>query len=152
MKINMIAAMATNRVVGQNNKLPWHYSQDLQHFKKITTGHTIVMGYNTFVSIGKPLPNRRNIVLSNEPIQWVETYGSIEEMMQQLEQEHVDQLFIIWGASVYQQFLPMADRIYLTHIKQAYEGDVYFPVFEDDFVQIEREETEEMDFAVYKRK
>lgn len=110
------------------------------------------MGYNTFVSIGKPLPNRRNIVLSNEPIQWVETYGSIEEMMQQLEQEHVDQLFIIWGASVYQQFLPMADRIYLTHIKQAYEGDVYFPVFEEDFIEIEKEVGEEMDFIVYQRK
>ena len=110
------------------------------------------MGYNTFVSIGKPLPNRRNIVLSRQPIQWVETYDSIEEMMQQLQQEHVDQLFIIGGASIYQQFLPMADKIYLTEIHKPYEGDVSFPTFESEFQEIQRISGEEMDFVIYQRK
>jgi len=79
-----------------------------------------VMGYNTFLSIGKPLPNRRNIVLSKVPVEGVETYTSIEDMMRQLESEHIDQIFIIGGASIYHQFLPMANYIYLTEIKKAY--------------------------------
>jgi dihydrofolate reductase len=91
----MIAAMASNRIVGKNNQLPWHYSQDLQHFKKVTSGHIVVMGYNTFLSIGKPLPNRRNIVLSKTPVEGLETYTSIEDMLKQLESEKVDQIFII---------------------------------------------------------
>lgn len=95
MLINMIAAMASNRIVGNNNQLPRHYSQDLQHFKKITSGHVVVMGYNTFLSIGKPLPNRRNIILSRTPVEGVETYASIEDMKKHLESEDIDQIFII---------------------------------------------------------
>lgn len=95
MIVNMIAAMASNRIVGNNNQLPRHYSQDLQHFKKVTSGHIVVMGYNTFLSIGKPLPNRRNIILSKTPVEGLETYTSIEDMMKQLESENIDQIFII---------------------------------------------------------
>jgi dihydrofolate reductase len=95
MIINMIAAMASNRIVGNNNQLPRHYSQDLQHFKKVTTGHIVVMGYNTYLSIGRPLPNRRNIVLSKSPVEGIETYESIENMMKQLQSENIDQIFII---------------------------------------------------------
>ena len=154
MIINMIAAMASNRIVGNNNQLPRHYSQDLQHFKKVTTGHIVVMGYNTFLSIGKPLPNRRNIVLSRTPVEGVETYASIEDMKNQLESEHIDQIFIIGWASIYRQFLPIADVIYLTEIKKPYEWDTSFPEFEQDFVEVERtpDESDEMDFVVYKRK
>ncbi len=148
----MIAAMASNRVVGKNNKLPWHYSQDLQHFKKITTGHIVVMGYNTFLSIGKPLPNRRNIVLSKKAVEWLETYTSIENMIKQLESENIQEIFIIGWASIYRQFLPIADSMYLTEIKKEYEWDTTFPEFESEFIEIEREETDEMDFVVYKRK
>lgn len=91
----MIAAMASNRIVGKNNQLPRHYSADLQHFKKVTSGHIVVMGYNTFLSIGKALPNRRNIVLYQEALEGIETYKSIEEMEKQLLSEHIDQIFII---------------------------------------------------------
>ena len=87
--------MASNRIVGNNNQLPRHYSQDLQHFKKITSGHIVVMGYNTFLSIGKPLPNRRNIILSKTLVEGVESYASIEDMKNHLESEHIDQIFII---------------------------------------------------------
>lgn len=144
--------MASNRIVGKDNKLPRHYSADLQHFKKITSGHIIVMGYNTFLSIGRALPNRRNIILSQQPVEGLETYDSIEAMMTHLQSEHIDQIFIIGWASIYRQFLPMADVIYLTQIKKAYEWDTSFPVFEDEFTEVEREQTEEMDFVVYKRK
>lgn len=91
----MIAAMASNRIVGNKNQLPRHYSQDLQHFKNVTSGHIVVMGYNTFLSIGKPLPHRRNIILSKTPVEGLETYASIEEMMKQLESENIDQIFVI---------------------------------------------------------
>lgn len=148
----MIAAMASNRVVGKNNKLPWHYSQDLQHFKKITTGHIVVMGYNTFLSIGKPLPNRRNIVLSKKAVEWLEAYTSIENMIKQLESENIQEIFIIGWTSIYRQFLPIADSMYLTEIKKEYKWDTTFPEFESEFIEIEREETDEMDFVVYKRK
>ena len=148
----MIAAMASNRIVGKDNKLPRHYSADLQHFKKVTSGHIVVMGYNTFLSIGRALPNRRNIILSQQPVEGIETYDSIEAMMKQLQSEHIDQIFIIGWASIYRQFLPMADVIYLTEIKKAYEWDTSFPVFEDEFTEVKREQTEEMDFVVYKRK
>lgn len=150
----MIAAMASNRIVGKNNQLPWQYSQDLQHFKKITSGHIVVMGYNTFLSIGKPLPNRRNIILSQLPVEGVERYDSIQNMMKQLTSEKIDQIFIIGWASIYRQFLPIADVIYLTEIKKAYEWDTSFPQFESDFVEVERtpDKSDEMDFVVYKRK
>lgn len=154
MIINMIAAMASNRIVGNKNQLPRHYSQDLQHFKNVTSGHIVVMGYNTFLSIGKPLPHRRNIILSKTPVEGLETYASIEEMMKQLESENIDQIFIIWWASIYRQFLPIANFIYLTEIKKAYEWDTSFPEFEHEFTEIERvsDESGEMDFVVYKRK
>ena len=91
----MIAAMSTNRVIGNNNQLPWHYSEDLKHFKEITTGKTIVMGYNTYKSIGKPLPNRRNIIISYAPVEGVETYASIPAMIDQLTSEGASEIFII---------------------------------------------------------
>lgn len=152
MIINMIAAMASNRIVGKNNQLPRHYSADLQHFKKITSGNVVVMWYNTFLSIGRALPNRRNIVLSQEPVEGIETYDSIEAMKKQLELEEINQIFIIGWASIYRQFLPMADIIYLTEIKKSYEWDTSFPEFEHEFAEVQREVTDEMDFVLYKRK
>lgn len=91
----MIAAMAANRVVGRDNKLPRNYPQDLQHFKHTTSGHVVVMGRKTFESIGRKLPNRRNIILSRTPVEEVETYADIDTMMKQLQSENIDQIFII---------------------------------------------------------
>lgn len=91
----MIAAMASNRIVGKENKLPRHYSADLQHFKTVTSGQIVIMGYNTFLSIGRALPNRRNIILAQEPVEGMEWYESIEAMMKQLTAEDIDQIFII---------------------------------------------------------
>lgn len=151
MKINIISGMAKNRVIGKNNALPWHYSEDLQHFKKITTGHIIVMGYNTYLSIWRPLPNRRNIVLSKTPVEGVETYDSIPALMEQLEKEGVSEFFVIGWAFVYQQFIDKADVLYLTEIKKEYEGDTFFPPFEERFEEVSREVWEELDFVVYKK-
>ncbi|MEI7562269.1 MAG: dihydrofolate reductase [bacterium] len=144
--------MASNRVIGKDNQLPRHYSEDLKHFKEITSNHVVVMGYNTYLSIGKPLPNRRNVILSFEKVEGLECYLSIDEMLKQLESEGIQEIFIIGGASIYKQFLPLANYIYLTEIKKDYEGDTFFPVFEDEFDEVSREVHEEMDFVVYKRK
>ncbi len=152
MQINMIAAMSSNRVIGNNNTLPRHFAEDFKHFKELTTGKVVVMWYNTFVSIGKPLPNRRNIILTSKTVEWVETFTSIDAMMDKLNADQVSEIWIIWGSSIYQQFLPHTNFIYLTEIKHAYIGDTYFPVFEDQFTQVGKEEHEEMDFLVYERK
>lgn len=152
MHINMIAAMSSNRVIGQDNQLPRHYSEDMKHFKEITTGKVIVMWYNTYASIGRPLPNRRNIILTSKVIEGLESFDSISSMLEKLNDEGVTEVYIIWWASVYQQFLPIADRIYLTEIKKAYIGDTYFPIFEDEFTQAGREEYEDLDFVVYEKK
>lgn len=95
MIINIIAAMAANRVIGHNNALPRDYPEDLKHFRALTNGHVIVMGRKTYESIGKPLPNRRNIVLTLTPIDGVECYSSIPEMLTTLEADHVEEVRII---------------------------------------------------------
>ncbi len=125
----MIAAVAENKVIGNKNALPWHLPADFKYFKETTLGKTIVMGLNTFKSIGeKPLPERKNVVLNNDP-NYIAPEGcflakSIEEVLEMAKSEEV---MVCGGASVYKQFLPYADRLYLTFIHQNFEGDTYFP-------------------------
>lgn len=128
MKISMIAAMANNRVIGLNNKMPWHLPLDLQHFKKVTLGKPVIMGRKTFESIGRLLPNRRNIVISRQTP--AETKGA--EWVQSLEQAFAlvagaDEVMIIGGGQIYQQCLPFATHLYLTEIDLTVNGDAYFP-------------------------
>ncbi len=127
--LSIIVAMASNRAIGKNNQLLWHISNDLKRFKRLTTGNPIVMGRKTYESLpGGALPNRRNIVLSDRleiaPV-GCELAHSIEEVLQMVKQE--TEVFIIGGGSVYEQFLPLADKIYLTRIEQQFEGDTFFP-------------------------
>lgn len=129
MIISLIAAMATDRVIGLNNAMPWHMPADLAWFKKNTLNKPIIMGRNTFESIGRPLPNRLNIVLSStaskDPrVTWV---NSIDEALKAA--GDVTEVVVIGGNKVYQQFLPLAQRMYLTHIDADVDGDTYFPDF-----------------------
>lgn len=146
--------MASNRVIGKDGKLPWDYPEDLEFFRAITREKVIVMGRKTHLAIWRPLPNRRNIILTSHKIEWLECYSSIPEMMKTLEAEWVEGLWNIWWANIYEQFLDIADYIYMTEIKKAYDGDTYFPAFEDKYEEIERKPnaTGEMDFVIYKRK
>jgi len=109
------------------------------------------MGLNTYYSIGRPLPNRRNIVLSSQEIQieWVEIFHSIPELLETVKDEK--EIFVIWWASIYKQFLPLADKVYLTEIKKEYDWDTFFPEFEKDFSEISREKHDDLDFVVYQR-
>lgn len=124
----MIAAMANNRVIGLDNKMPWHLPADLQHFKKVTTGKPVIMGRKTFESIGRPLPGRRNIIItrnSEYTAQGIETVTTPEAALKLV--CDVEEVMIIGGGNIYEQFLPKADRLYLTFIDLDVNGDTQFP-------------------------
>ena len=127
--ISIIVAIAENLAIGKNNDLLWHISEDLKRFKMITTGRTVVMGKRTFDSLPRrPLPNRRNVVITDVPgekIEGCEMAYSITEAINLCPKE--EENFIIGGASVYRQFLPFTDRLYLTRVHKPFEGDVFFP-------------------------
>lgn len=128
MNISLIAAMDRNRVIGKQNALPWYLPADLRHFKELTIGKPIIMGSTTFASIGKALPDRTNIILTRDPSFAAEgctTIHSVEEALAAA-QGH-DEVMIIGGANVFKQFLPMANKMYLTIIDTSLDGDVYFP-------------------------
>ena len=128
--LSAIVAMAENRVIGKDNQLPWHLPADLKHFKSITTGHPILMGRKTHESIGRPLPNRVNIILTRNPdyqAAGCTVVTSIETALQHAEQHHASVLFVIGGAEIYRQLLPAIQRIYLTIVHHAIEGDAHFP-------------------------
>jgi len=128
--ISAIVAMSENHVIGDQNHLPWHLPADLKHFKALTSGHPILMGRKTYESIGRPLPNRTNIVITRDPafkIPGCIVVSSIDEAMQHAELKNSKEIFIIGGANVYQQCLPYVSRIYLTIVHEEFEGDAFFP-------------------------
>jgi dihydrofolate reductase len=127
-KLALIAAIGRNRGIGRDGKLPWHISEDLKRFKQLTTGHAVLMGRKTFESLGRSLPNRRNVVLSSHPIPGVETYGSIPEALQAL--AGLDTVFVIGGGHVYAALLERADRLHLTLVDREVEADTFFPPYE----------------------
>ncbi len=146
--------MATNRTIWKDNKLPWDYPEDLKYFRKTTNGHPIIMWLKTYNSIWRPLPNRRNLVLTRQDIKinWVEIFHSIPELLDNLNKtEKNNEIFIIWWANIYKQFLPLADKIYLTQIKTDYDWDTFFPDFEENFTEVSREKHDELDFVIYNK-
>lgn len=134
MKISMIAAMAHDRVIGKDNQMPWHLPADLAHFKRVTLGKPVLMGRKTFESIGRPLPGRRNLVISRNPgyqAEGIEVVDSVEVALALLVSSAVEELMVIGGGHLYAEMLPSADRLYLTQIDLAVEGDTRFPAFDD---------------------
>ncbi|PAW68510.1 MAG: dihydrofolate reductase [Verrucomicrobiia bacterium Tous-C5FEB] len=134
MHLVAIVAMTTDRVIGRNGTLPWHLPEDLAFFKRTTSGHPIVMGRKTFESIGRPLPKRRNIVLTRDP-NWsapgTEVIHSPEDLTKLLDINGT--VYLIGGAEIYQAFLPHTDEILVTHVLEPHAGDTYLPRFEDEF-------------------
>lgn len=133
--ISIIVAIAENRAIGKDNKLLWHISEDLKRFKQLTTGHTLIMGRNTFLSLPNgALPNRRHIVISDvkdEHFEGCEMASSIKSAVSMA--GSAEECFVIGGGMVYKQFLPMAGKLYLTTVHQSFEADTFFP--EIDFSQ-----------------
>lgn len=124
--IKLIVAISKNRIIGDSNKLIWHLPADLKRFKEVTTGHPIVMGRKTFQSIGRPLPNRRNIIITRDntfEVEGCEVVNSIEEALLLTNND----CFIIGGGEIYKQTLPIAEQIYMTVIEEEFQGDTKFP-------------------------
>ena len=133
--ISIIVALARNRAIGLNGNLIWHLSADLKYFKRITTGHTVIMGYKTFLSLPnqRALPNRRNIIISSHLEQAPEGFELVHSIQEAVNMVHnEEETFVIGGGSIYEQFLPKADRLYLTRIDKEFEADTYFPYIDFD--------------------
>ena len=138
MRLSIVVAMDDNRLIGSKNQLPWHLPADLAYFKKLTTGKSILMGRKTYDSIGRPLPNRRNIVItrnSNISIPGCEVVSSIDHALE-LTKDDLE-VMVIGGASLCEQLLPKINRLYITKIDGEFEGDVFFPKYDDfDWLEV----------------
>ncbi|MBJ94796.1 MAG: hypothetical protein CMP23_10045 [Rickettsiales bacterium] len=137
----LVVAMSRDRVIGCDGGLPWHFSEDLRHFKQVTLEHAVIMGRRTWDSIGRPLPGRRNIVVTRRQgwaPQGCEVAGSLEEAIK-LARQHDSEPRIIGGATLYEQALPMATRLFLTEVDVEVDGDTHFPDFErGEWREVER--------------
>ena len=142
MIISLIAAMGRNRVIGKGNSLPWKLPADMERFRKLTSGKPVIMGRKTFESIGKPLRNRKNIILSRDKNYKAEGCTIVHTVQDALKAaEGAQEAMVIGGEQVFQKFLPMANRMYLTYIDKDFEGDAYFPEFDkNEWKETSREE------------
>lgn len=130
MLCSLIVAVAENGVIGGQNRLLWHISEDLRRFKTLTSGHPVIMGRKTFESLGRPLPNRTNVVITRQAIELpgCTVVHSLDEALARFGDE--EEVFVIGGAQIYAEALPRADRFYLTRVGHAYEGDTRFPAWD----------------------
>ena len=132
--LSIIVAIAKNNVIGKNNELLWNIPEDMKHFKETTTGHTVIMGKRTFESIGRPLPNRKNIVIAQkdeifDDPNGIEIVNSLEELEKYEQSE--EECFVIGGAMIYKQLMPKCKKMYITLVEREYEGDVSFPQIDE---------------------
>ena len=141
--LSIIVAVAKNNVIGKDNQLIWHLPEDLKRFKRLTTNHTIIMGRKTFESLGRVLPNRKHVILCNDAKmsvddENVEILDDISKLKKYKDSE--EENFVIGGATIYKLLMPCLDKMYVTHINEEFEGDVYFPeISENDWKITERE-------------
>ncbi len=148
MKLAVIVAQSQNRVIGRDNKLPWHLPEDLRYFKSVTLGKAIIMGRKTFESIGRPLPGRSNIVVTRNREYSAEGIEVVHDLDAALERARTlasingnDEALVIGGAELYAQALPMAERLYLTLVHRQFEGDARFPLLDwDEWREASRED------------
>ena len=165
MVISLIAALASNRAIGKNNALLWQLPEDLRHFRETTRGKPVIMGRKTWESLPepfRPLPGRHNIVVSRDPAYQANgatLAASLDDAVRQAAaQTRAEEVFVIGGAELYRQALPLADRLYLTEIEQDFDGDVFFPDFSpQDWEEISRQPGRgtsgpQFSFVVYQRR
>ena len=127
----LIAAFADNRVMGKNGRLPWHIPEDLKRFRSLTEGHTVIMGRRSFEEIGRALANRQTIVLSRNPAFTAEGCTVARSLTEAISRADRTEIFIAGGASVYAEALPLCDRLYITRIDARFDGDTFFPDFDE---------------------
>lgn len=152
MILSIISAIGNNNEIGRKNELLWNLPIDMKHFKETTTGHPVIMGQKTFESIGRPLPNRRNIILTLDKEykkDGIEVAYSMEELDKMLEQAEKDEeFFVIGGGQIYRLFIDKADKLYITHVNKSFpDADTYFPVIDSKKWQVMSEDRHEKDDA-----
>lgn len=160
MAISLIVAMSQNRVIGKDNQLPWRLPADMKLFRNLTMGKAVVMGRKTYESMGRPLPGRQNIILSRDETYQAEGCQVVHSPAEALSVAESEEVMVIGGATIYELFLPGADRIYLTLIEAQLNGDTYFPVIDPVLWQETARLTHEADehnayryhFLVYERR
>lgn len=160
MRLSLIVAMAKNRVIGSNNQMPWHLPADFAYFKKVTLGHPVIMGRKTFESIGRPLPGRRNIVVSRNAAFRAEGVDVMTSLDAAIRACRNTETFVIGGATLYAEALPHVDRLFITEVDASPNGDTLFPSLDKNLwreITRERREADEknlhaMEFVVLERK
>ena len=161
--LSIIVAKGKNNIIGKDNEMVWHLPEDLKHFKNLTTGHTIIMGRKTFESLGKPLPNRKHIIFSQNPdfkvndenVEVVHSLLQIQDLI-----EGKEEAFVIGGAMIYNFLMPNVKKMYVTEIEKDFEGDTFFPIIDSEiWKEVSREkgikdENNNLDyyFVTYERK
>ena len=154
MHVIIIAAMTKRRVIGKNNTLPWNIPEELQHFRTATLNSTVIMGRKTYDSIGRLMPKRHNIIVSRSSLQipGADVCASLNEAIKKAK-AYNKTIFIIGGAQIFKEAIPIADKIYLSYIKKDYDGDTYFPEFDENkWIVEKKEDHQEFEFVVYVRK
>lgn len=157
--LSIVVAVAENGTIGQDGRMPWHYPEDLQHFKSTTMGHPVIVGRRTFESIadriGGPLPGRTNIVLSRSDRSFPDNTIHAQSLTEAFEiaADHDDRAFVIGGASIYEQALPAVDELIVTVIHEPYPGDTRFPLWpiDDPWIEVDREDRDDLSFVRYRR-
>ncbi|NTU46025.1 dihydrofolate reductase [Candidatus Roizmanbacteria bacterium] len=142
-RLSIIVAVGENREIGKDNQLLWHISADLKRFKSLTSGHPVIMGRKTFDSIGRPLPNRLNIIVTRDTTIVAEgctVVHSLEEAIFAAQQTETEEVFVIGGGSLYEQALPLAERLYITLVHTSFEADTFFPEYHSQFPKIIEQE------------
>ncbi len=157
--LSLIVAIANDNVIGLDNKMPWHYPEDLKYFKETTLNHKVVMGYNTYMSIidylKKPFPDRENIIVSQDMHQSefdnVIFYDNLDIIIEKYK-GCSEEVFIAGGMSIYKQMLDYCDKLYITHINKSFKGDAYFPEIDfSKYKKISSTISGDLDFCVYER-
>jgi dihydrofolate reductase len=159
MRLVMIAAVAANGVIGADGEMPWHYPADLDHFRETTTGHPVVLGRRTFEAVkdrlGGPLPDRHNVVLTSDPAQFDAEVTAVDSRAAAVEAAAAtgaSTAYVAGGASVYETFLPVADELLLTELRESATGDATFPAVDwDRWTETERDAHEAFDIVRYRR-
>ncbi|MDQ2053601.1 dihydrofolate reductase [Halobellus sp. H-GB7] len=163
-EIVLVAAVAENGTIGRDGGMPWHFSEDLAHFKQTTTGHPVIVGRKTYETVvdalGEPFPGRTSVVLTSQSLDLpagAVVANSVEEAIDlacvDAAERGVETAYVAGGGRVYEQFLPHASRMVLTEIHGAYEGDTAFPAWDDDeWVEVDRDDRDQFDFVTYERR
>lgn len=148
MIISLIAAVSENNVIGKDNRLVWHLPADLKYFKEKTKGHHVLLGRKTYEALGKPLPNRTHLVIThqkNYKPEGILVFHNIANAIKYAHEHQEDELFVLGGANIYTQMMKIADKMYITRIKEHFEGDTYFPPIPDTEWKIESREPHKKD-------